>query len=101
MWKTPIGAHQGIAHPLAQVKIELELARLMMQKAAALYDAGDDLAAGEAANMAKYAAGEVAVRATDQAVQSTRRQRHDRRSTASPRWSRPPGRPGSRRSAGR
>ncbi|MGW1343896.1 acyl-CoA dehydrogenase family protein [Kribbella sp. NPDC002412] len=70
VWKTPIGAHQGIAHPLAQIKIELELARLMLQKAAALYDAGDDLAAGEAANMAKYAAGEVAVRATDQAVQS-------------------------------
>jgi alkylation response protein AidB-like acyl-CoA dehydrogenase len=70
VWKTPIGAHQGIAHPLAQLKIELELARLMMQKAAALYDAGDDLGAGEAANMAKYAAGEVAVRATDQAVQS-------------------------------
>jgi alkylation response protein AidB-like acyl-CoA dehydrogenase len=70
VWKGPIGAHQGIAHPLAQLKIELELARLMMQKAAALYDAGDDLGAGEAANMAKYAAGEVAVRATDQAVQS-------------------------------
>ncbi len=70
VWKTPIGAHQGIAHPLAQLKIELELTRLMMQKAAALYDAGDDLGAGEAANMAKYAAGEVAVRATDQAVQS-------------------------------
>ncbi|GAA1568728.1 acyl-CoA dehydrogenase [Kribbella hippodromi] len=70
VWKAPIGAHQGLAHPLAQIKIELELARLMMQKAAALYDAGDDLAAGEAANMAKYAAGEVAVRATDQAVQS-------------------------------
>ncbi|GAB2639764.1 acyl-CoA dehydrogenase family protein [Kribbella swartbergensis] len=69
VWKAPIGAHQGLAHPLAQIKIELELARLMMQKAAALYDAGDDLAAGEAANMAKYAAGEVAVRATDQAVQ--------------------------------
>jgi len=70
VWKTPIGAHQGLAHPLAQIKIELELARLMLQKAAALYDSGDDLAAGEAANMAKYAAGEVAVRATDQAVQS-------------------------------
>ncbi|WBQ05374.1 acyl-CoA dehydrogenase family protein [Kribbella sp. CA-293567] len=70
VWKTPIGAHQGIAHPLAQNKIELELARLMMQKAAALYDAGDDLGAGEAANMAKYAAGEATVRATDQAVQS-------------------------------
>ncbi|HEV8559083.1 MAG TPA: acyl-CoA dehydrogenase [Actinophytocola sp.] len=70
VWDKPIGAHQGLAHPLAQCKIELELARLMMQKAAALYDAGEDLAAGEAANMAKYAAGEVAVRATDQAVQS-------------------------------
>jgi alkylation response protein AidB-like acyl-CoA dehydrogenase len=70
VWNGPIGAHQGIAHPLAQIKIELELARLMLQKAAALYDAGEDLAAGEAANMAKYAAGEVAVRATDQAVQS-------------------------------
>jgi alkylation response protein AidB-like acyl-CoA dehydrogenase len=70
VWKTPIGAHQGIAHPLAQCKIELELARLMMQKAAALYDAGDDLGAGEAANMAKYAAGEATVRTTDQAVQS-------------------------------
>ncbi|MFC5261820.1 acyl-CoA dehydrogenase family protein [Kribbella qitaiheensis] len=70
VWKTPIGAHQGIAHPLAQCKIELELARLMMQKAAALYDAGDDLGAGEAANMAKYAAGEATVRVTDQAVQS-------------------------------
>ncbi|MDX6280192.1 MAG: hypothetical protein QOH03_1263 [Kribbellaceae bacterium] len=70
VWKTAIGAHQGIAHPLAQNKIELELARLMMQKAAALYDAGDDLGAGEAANMAKYAAGEATVRATDQAVQS-------------------------------
>ncbi|NEA33230.1 acyl-CoA dehydrogenase family protein [Streptomyces sp. SID13031] len=70
VWKVPIGAHQGIAHPLAQNKIELELARLMMQKAAALYDAGDDLGAGEAANMAKYAAGEATVRAADQAVQS-------------------------------
>jgi alkylation response protein AidB-like acyl-CoA dehydrogenase len=35
-----------------------------------LYDAGDDLAAGEAANMAKYAGAEVAVRAADQAVQT-------------------------------
>ncbi|MGV9388697.1 acyl-CoA dehydrogenase family protein [Streptomyces olivaceus] len=68
VWKTPIGAHQAIAHPLAQAHIELELARLMMQKAAHLYDAGDDAGAGEAANMAKYAAGEACVRAVDQAV---------------------------------
>ncbi|MGA5133057.1 acyl-CoA dehydrogenase family protein [Streptomyces olivoreticuli] len=68
VWQQPIGAHQAIAHPLAQSHIEVELARLMMQKAAHLYDAGDDIAAGEAANMAKYAAAEAAVRAVDQAV---------------------------------
>ena len=68
VWNQPIGAHQAIAHPLAQSHIELELARLMMQKAAHLYDAGDDAAAGEAANMAKYAAGEACVKAVDQAV---------------------------------
>ncbi|MEU0596730.1 acyl-CoA dehydrogenase family protein [Streptomyces sp. NPDC006393] len=68
VWKTPIGAHQAIAHPLAQAHIDLELARLMMQKAAHLYDTGDDIGAGEAANMAKYAAGEACVKAVDQAV---------------------------------
>jgi alkylation response protein AidB-like acyl-CoA dehydrogenase len=69
VWKDqPIGSHQGIAHPLAKVKIELEQARLLWQKAAALYDAGDDFTAGEFANMAKYAAGEVACNATDVAV---------------------------------
>jgi alkylation response protein AidB-like acyl-CoA dehydrogenase len=66
----PIGSHQGLAHPLAQSKIEIELARLMTQKAAALYDAGDDMAAGEAANMAKYAAAEAACDAADRAVQA-------------------------------
>ncbi|WP_329590240.1 acyl-CoA/acyl-ACP dehydrogenase [Streptomyces sp. NBC_01362] len=68
VWKEPIGSHQAIAHPLAQAHIELELARLMMQKAARLYDDGDDIGAGEAANMAKYAAGEACVKAVDQAV---------------------------------
>ena len=70
VWKTPIGAHQGLSHPLAQNHIEIELAKLMMQKAATLYDSGDDVGAAEAANMAKYAAGEASVRAVDQAVQS-------------------------------
>ncbi|HCT81201.1 MAG TPA: acyl-CoA dehydrogenase, partial [Micromonosporaceae bacterium] len=70
VWGKPIGAHQGLAHPLAQAAIELELAKLMMQKAAWLYDNGDDRASGEAANMAKYSAAEAAVRAVDQAVQS-------------------------------
>jgi len=70
VWKTPIGAHQGLSHPLAQNHIEVELAKLMMQKAATLYDLGDDVGAAEAANMAKYAAAEASVRAVDQAVQS-------------------------------
>ncbi|MFG2428948.1 acyl-CoA dehydrogenase family protein [Streptomyces sp. NPDC048590] len=69
VWKgAPIGAHQAIAHPLAQAHIELELSRLMMQKAAKLVDDGDDIGAGEAANMAKYAAAEACVRAVDTAV---------------------------------
>ncbi|WP_055615051.1 acyl-CoA dehydrogenase family protein [Streptomyces phaeochromogenes] len=68
VWRDPIGAHQAIAHPLAQAHIDLELARLMMQKAAFLYDSGDDAGAGEAANMAKYAAGEACVKAVDQSV---------------------------------
>lgn len=70
VFKEPIGAHQAVAHPLATAHIENELARLMTQKAAALVDAGDDLAAGEAANMAKYAAAEAAVHAVDAAVQT-------------------------------
>ncbi|MFN8192882.1 MAG: acyl-CoA dehydrogenase family protein [Nocardioidaceae bacterium] len=70
VFQGPIGSHQAIAHPLAQSHIEIELARLMTQKAAALYDAGDDMAAGEAANMAKYAAAEAACAAADRAVQT-------------------------------
>lgn len=70
VFKTPIGAHQAIAHPLAMSYIEIEMARLMTQKAAALYDAGDEMAAGEAANMAKYAAAEAACDVVDRAVQT-------------------------------
>jgi alkylation response protein AidB-like acyl-CoA dehydrogenase len=70
VWYTPIGAHQGLSHPLAQNYVEIELAKLMLQKAATLYDCGDDAGAAEAANMAKYAASEASVRAVDQAVQS-------------------------------
>ncbi|MBV9450374.1 MAG: acyl-CoA/acyl-ACP dehydrogenase [Streptosporangiaceae bacterium] len=69
VWGVPIGAHQGLAHPLAQCHIEVELSRLMLAKAATLYDEGDDKPAGEAANMAKYAAAEASIRALDQAIQ--------------------------------
>ncbi len=69
VWGVPIGSHQGLAHPLAHAAIQVELARLMTAKAAWLYDTGDDPAAGEAANMAKYAAAEAAMAALDQAIQ--------------------------------
>lgn len=68
VWAVPIGSHQGIAHPLAKAKIEVEQARLMTSKAAWLYDRGLD--AGEAANMAKYAAAEAGLAALDQAIQT-------------------------------
>jgi len=67
VWGQPVGAHQGVAHPLAQAKIETELAGLMTRKAAWLHDHG--LPAGEASNMAKYAAAEAAIAAVDQAIQ--------------------------------
>ena len=68
VWSVPIGAHQGISHPLAEAKIDVELARLMTAKAAWLYDNGTD--AGEAANMAKFAAAEAADFALDRAIQT-------------------------------
>jgi alkylation response protein AidB-like acyl-CoA dehydrogenase len=71
VWDVPIGAHQGIAHPLAMAKVELELARLMIAKAAWLHDHdGDPAAAGEAANMAKYAAAEAGLHCLDTAIQA-------------------------------
>ncbi len=48
--------------------IEVELARLMTTKAAWLHDLGRP--AGEASNMAKYAAAEAALHALDAAIQS-------------------------------
>jgi alkylation response protein AidB-like acyl-CoA dehydrogenase len=68
VWGRPIGAHQGVAHALAKAKIETELAALMTHRAAALHDRG--LPAGEASNMAKYAAAEAAIAAVDAAIQT-------------------------------
>jgi alkylation response protein AidB-like acyl-CoA dehydrogenase len=68
VWDVPIGAHQGVSHPLAKAKIEVELAALMTARAAWLHAHG--LPAGEASNMAKYAAAEAALAATDAAIQT-------------------------------
>jgi alkylation response protein AidB-like acyl-CoA dehydrogenase len=67
VWSVPIGAHQGVAHPLAEAKIALESARLMTSHAAAGYDSGID--AAEASNMAKFLAAEAATRCVDQAIE--------------------------------
>ena len=69
VWGRPIGSHQGVAHPLAHAQIQVELAKLAVYRAAALYDAGRDIEAGVAANIAKYASSEAAVLAVDTAIQ--------------------------------
>ncbi|GAA4833769.1 acyl-CoA dehydrogenase family protein [Actinomycetospora corticicola] len=71
VWSTPIGAHQGVSHPLAKCFVEVQLARLMTMHAAKLTDEGADPAAtGSASTVAKYAAGEAAAAAVDQAIQT-------------------------------
>ncbi|MEV6140056.1 acyl-CoA dehydrogenase family protein [Nocardia sp. NPDC051990] len=67
VWSVPIGAHQGISHPLAEAHIAVELARLATYRSAALFDAGEE--AGESANIAKFAAAEASLKALDQAIQ--------------------------------
>jgi len=69
VWGKPIGTHQAVSHPLAQAKIELELAALMTRKACWLYDQGAK-GAGESSNMAKYAAAEAAIHCVDAAIQT-------------------------------
>ena len=69
VWGVPIGMHQGVAHPLATAKVELELARLMTSNAGWLHD-NDAPGAGEAANMAKYAAAEAGLHCLDAAIQT-------------------------------
>ena len=63
----PIGAHQGVAHPLAEAYVGVQAARLMAMRAADLFDRGED--AAEAANMAKFCAAESSLKALDQAIQ--------------------------------
>lgn len=66
VFNRPIGQNQGIQHPLAKSWCELEAAWMMVLKAAWLYDNGKP--AGEAANAAKYLAGEAGFEACQTAV---------------------------------
>jgi len=56
---TPIGAYQGVQHPLAIARCEIEMASLMALKAAWAFDQG--LPAGEFSNIAKYAGAEAGI----------------------------------------
>jgi acyl-CoA dehydrogenase len=64
----PVGANQAIAFPLARVKAQIELARLMLYKAAWSFDR--HLPCGTEANIAKLAASQAAWEAADAAFQT-------------------------------
>lgn len=67
VFKGPIGAYQGLQHPLAEAKTQIELASLMTKQAAWLFDNGKP--AGEASSMAKIAAADAGMQAVDAALQ--------------------------------
>jgi alkylation response protein AidB-like acyl-CoA dehydrogenase len=64
----PIGQNQGIQFPIARAHVQTEAAALMVQKAAALFDAGGTCAAE--ANMAKLLASEASSAAGDTCIQT-------------------------------
>lgn len=66
-----IGSYQAISHPLAEVKIEQEAARLLTYRSAWAYDQGLPAAVvGNYANMAKLKAADVGIKAVDQAIET-------------------------------
>ena len=68
---TPIGAYQGIAHPLAMCKAEHEAARMTMLKAAWAFDEHWDAAkVGSLANMSKLLNSESAIHSVDVAMET-------------------------------
>jgi len=67
VFEAPIGSYQGLQHPLAEAKTEIEVATLMTYKAAWAFDS--ERPAAEYSNMAKYYAAEAAIHAVDTAVQ--------------------------------
>jgi acyl-CoA dehydrogenase len=64
----PIGQNQAIAHPLADAYAKLEVAELMIMKAAWLFDHGKPC--GPEANIAKLRAADAGFEACDRAVQT-------------------------------
>ena len=66
---TPISDFQGVSHQLADVRLDIEAAELLVYSAAAAHDAGDTETLTGKAAMAKLHATETAQRAVDTAIQ--------------------------------
>jgi alkylation response protein AidB-like acyl-CoA dehydrogenase len=64
----PIGQNQGVQFPIARAYVQLSAAALMVDKAAAMFDAGE--ACGTEANMAKMLASEASWYAADMCLQT-------------------------------
>lgn len=69
VWGEPIGAHQGVAHPLAEAYADLETADTMIKRAAAAFDAEAD-GVGELANIAHLQASKAGFQAADTAMET-------------------------------
>jgi acyl-CoA dehydrogenase len=68
VFNRPIGQNQGVQFPIARCYAEVEAAALMVEKAAAMFDAGEPC--GAEANMAKMLASEASWRAGDVCMQT-------------------------------
>ncbi|ODT63811.1 MAG: acyl-CoA dehydrogenase [Phenylobacterium sp. SCN 69-14] len=64
----PIGQNQGVQFPIARAHVQVTAAALMVDKAAAMFDAGEPC--GTEANMAKMLASEASWFAADTAIQT-------------------------------
>ena len=68
---TPIGAYQGVQHPLAEAKIHLEASRLMTYRAAWAFDQNlNPGIVGNYANQAKLLAADTALEAVDASLET-------------------------------
>ena len=66
---TPISDFQGVSHQLANIRLDIEAAELLVYSAAAAHDSGDTESLTGKAAMAKLHATETAQRAVDTAIQ--------------------------------
>jgi len=68
LFDRPIGQNQGVQFPIARAYAQMRAAELMVARAAALYDAGENC--GAEANMAKLLAADASWAAADMCVQT-------------------------------